>query len=152
MGLNSMDEELWEFERRDCYHGYLLHNSMLSLVRLAHGGICHPDGHEQWNMVSSVMIWFVWKARCKEDFEGKMEPPVKTVLKIWLEIIHTLRRQYDVISGSSDRTLEKRFTFHKFWQHDPFYIHHCGEIQWQYALPKWQFPPFYFLWQSARTD
>ena len=87
---SSLDKELWQFEREDNDHGWFLHNSMLSMVRISQGDINYPQVDEQFDLVGSLTIWFIWKACCKEFFESIKEPPVETVMKIWLEIIHTL--------------------------------------------------------------
>ena len=119
---------------------------MVSLVRLPHGSICHPDVHVQWDMVNSHNFWFAGKVR------GKKGPPVGTVIQIWLEIAHTLRGQYDAIRGSLHKAIRKRLAFQKVWQHSPFYTLQLEEKQWQYAQQKQLFPPFLLSQHRARMD
>ena len=63
---SCLDEELCKFEGEDIDHGCLFHNLMLSQE-----GIGHLDVDEQWDMISSLTVCLIWKARCKEVFDCK---------------------------------------------------------------------------------
>ena len=103
-------------------------------------------------MVSSLKIWFARKARCKEVLVGKKEWHVEIVIKVWLDIIHTLRGQNDAISGSSDKDLKKRLAFHKVWQHAAFYTYKQGEMHSNMLHRNGYFLLFPLVKQSARID
>ena len=45
----------------------------------------------RWELISSLAMWFVWRARCRRIFEGRSVPPAETLRDFWLELIHTLR-------------------------------------------------------------
>ena len=44
----------------------------------------------RWELISSLALWFVWRARCRRVFEGRSVPPAETLRDFWLELIHTL--------------------------------------------------------------
>lgn len=90
-------------------------------------------------MIGSLATWFIWRARCRQVFEGRAVPPAETVRDFWLELIHTLRGQYERLQGTSDRMVRARFAFLQLWGKEPFYLQHSG--RWQYQPPVWLFPP-----------
>ena len=120
------------------------------MVQISQGDINHPQVDEQWDLVGSLTIWFIWKACYREVFKGIKEHPMETVMKIWLEIIHTLQGQYDAIRGASDKATKRRLDFHKVWQHGPFCIQKGGRILWQYAPLEWLFPSFILSQQRSK--
>ena len=101
-----------------------------------------PSGVQQvWEVCSSTIMWYIWKARCTKVFEGTSTPPVESVSGIWNELILTLKGQYDMISGDTDAAIRQRLAFHGIWKKGPFYNLHQGKMVWKYIPPKWLFPP-----------
>ena len=94
-----------------------------------------------WELLSSTTMWFIWKARCKKVFKGSKTPPAKTVSTIWVELVLTLRSQFESIIGDSDVAEQRRLHFHKTWTPAPFYFQRGSAIIWNYHPPKWIFPP-----------
>ena len=68
---------------------------------------------------------------------------MECVKEIWLEIIHTLKGQYDNIIGLSQEAESKRRRFHVQWKRYPFYDLYGLRPKWCYAAPRWLFPPVY---------
>ena len=60
------------------------------------------EGDPRWELISSLALWFVWRARCRRIFEARPIPPAETVRDFWMELIHTLRGQFDRLQGDSD--------------------------------------------------
>ena len=56
----------------------------------------------RWELISILAMWFVWRARCRQIFEGRSVPPTETLRDFWLELIHTLRGKLDRLKGDSD--------------------------------------------------
>ena len=102
---------------------------------------------QRWELICSIAAWSVWRARCTGVFEGKGVPPAETVRDFWMELIHTLRGQYEARRGSSERMRRRREAFLRLWRDDLFYIETSGTIRWQYRPPVWLFPPSYFMRQ-----
>ena len=55
------------------------------------------DSDPRWALISSLGLWFTWRARCRRIFEGRPIPPAETLRDFWVELIHMLREQYDRI-------------------------------------------------------
>ena len=89
------------------------------------------EGDHRWELISSLALWFFWRARCRQIFEGRAVPPAETVRDFWLELIYTLRGQFDRIQGDSDAAIRRRFAFLRLWK-GPFFTESRGTVQWCY--------------------
>ena len=108
--------------------------------------ISHVEALQIWELLSSTTMWFIWKARCKKVFKGSKTPPAETVSAIWLELVLTLRSQFESIIGDSDVAEQRRLHFHKTWTPTPFYFWRESTITWKYHPPRWIFPPPITWW------
>ena len=54
---------------------------------------------ECWEIICTITMWQIWKARCQKVFQAVTIPPVEIVATIWEDIIHTLKGQYGAIKG-----------------------------------------------------
>ena len=95
----------------------------------------------QWELIGSLAVWFVWRARCRRIFEGRAVPPAESIRDFWLELIHTLRGQYDRLQGSSDAMVRRRLAFLSLWGKGPYLSQASGTVRWHYRPPVWLFPP-----------
>ena len=43
---------------------------MLSMVQISQGHINHPQVDEQWDLVGSLTIWFIWKQGSLREHKG----------------------------------------------------------------------------------
>ena len=78
-----------------------------------------------WSTLPSLVIWVLWKARCKCVFQKVKQNVVELVKDIWLMLLHTLRGQYEAITGEPEvvirkqqqilRNLEKGRGLHLLW-------------------------------------
>ena len=48
-----------------------------------------------WSTISSLVVWVLWKARCKCIFQKFKPNVVELVNEIWLMLLHTVRGQYE---------------------------------------------------------
>ena len=46
-----------------------------------------------WSKLSSLVVWVLWKTRCKCVFKKVKQNVVELVKEIWLMLLHTLRGQ-----------------------------------------------------------
>ena len=99
------------------------------------------DSDPRWALISSLGLWFTWRAHCRWIFEGRPIPPAETLRDFWIELIHTLRGQYDRIQGNSDEMLRRRFAFLQQWGKAPLCSSTTGTIRWHYRPLVWLFPP-----------
>ena len=60
---------------------------------------------------------------------------------IWLDIVHTLKGQWDGIVGDSDAKIAQRSQFLGIWTATPFLTSNYGTPYWHFQPPKWLFPP-----------
>ena len=65
----------------------------------------------QWELISSLALWFVWRARCRRIFDGRAVPPAETIRDFWQELIHTLRGQLDGMQGDTEIRIQRRQAF-----------------------------------------
>ena len=66
-------------------------------------------------MISSLVVWVLWKARCKCVFQKVKQNAVELVKEIWLMLLHTLRGQYEAIIGEPDVVFRKQQHFREMW-------------------------------------
>ena len=75
--------------------------------------ICCLVENKVWSTISSLVIWVLWKARCKCVFQKVKQNSIELVKKIWLMLLHSLRGQYEAITSEpmlcfvSNNILEK---------------------------------------------
>ena len=67
-----------------------------------------------WSTISSLVVWMLWKARCKCVFQNVKPNAVELVKEIWLMLLHTLRGQYEAIHGEPDVVFRKQQQFREF--------------------------------------
>ena len=48
------------------------------------------DKPEIWQLVSSITIWYIWKARCLKVFQNVTRIPTQIISRIWIEIVLNL--------------------------------------------------------------
>ena len=68
-----------------------------------------PPGEEDkvWSMISSLVVWVLWKARCKCVFQKVKYNVVELVKQVWLILLHTLTGQYDAITCKPEVVIHK---------------------------------------------
>ena len=86
-------------------------------------------------------MWYIWKARCTEVFEGISTPPVESVTGIWNELMLALKGKNDMINGDTDAAIRQCLDFHAIWKKGQFYHLHQGKMVWKCIPPKWLFRP-----------
>ena len=59
------------------------------------------DKPQIWQLLSSITIWYIWKARCLKAFQNVTERPAQIISGIWTEIVHNLRGFLDSIKGNT---------------------------------------------------
>ena len=64
-----------------------------------------------WEILSSTIVYHIWKARCSLVFHQLKTPPAEVVSNIWLDIVHTLKGQWDGIVGDSEAKIAQRSEF-----------------------------------------
>ena len=57
----------------------------------------------------------LWKARCKCVFHKVKPNAIELVKEIWLMLLHTLRGQYEAITGEPDVVFRKQQHFRVMW-------------------------------------
>ena len=62
-------------------------------------------------MIFSLVVWVLWKARCKCVFQKVKLNVIELVKDIWLMLWHTLRGQYEAITGEPDVVFRKQQHF-----------------------------------------
>ena len=55
-----------------------------------------------WELLSITTMWFLWTARCSKAFDNIMVHPVEIVRNVWMQMVHTLKGQYDEIKGKTN--------------------------------------------------
>ena len=120
-----------------------INRGILSSMPMQHIGVVRYDKEMQplWEILSSITMWHIWKARCARVLGNRATHNVVSVREIWLDIVLTLRGQFDSLQGDSDRSYLQRLSFIKRWKKSPFLVVSNGSPQWCYRPPAWIFPP-----------
>ena len=63
------------------------------------------------------------------------------VSNIWLDIVHTLKGQWDGIVRDSDAKISQQHEFPIVWIVTPFMTSNYGIPYWHFQAPKRLFPP-----------
>ena len=59
------------------------------------------DKPEIWQLVSSITIWYIWKARCLRVFQTVTKRPGQINSRIWIEILRDLISSLDNIKDNA---------------------------------------------------
>lgn len=60
-----------------------------------------------WSIVSSIVGWNIWKARCSQVIGGETPSLMQGLMDIWSDIVHALMGAWGQMQGSS-RAAESR--------------------------------------------
>ena len=66
---------------------------------------------EVWELLSTTTMWFLWTARCSKAFDNITVHPMEIVRNVWMQMVHTLRGQYDDIKGETDAAVLQLLQF-----------------------------------------
>ena len=77
-----------------------------------------------WMLIAPIIIWCIWMARSTKVFSANKRPLAESIKLIWHTPITTLR-----------------LNFRKCWCTTPMAAKNGMDIQWQYVVPRWLFPP-----------
>ena len=94
-----------------------------------------------WEILSSTTTYNIWKARCSLVFHQVRASPIELVKSIWLDMVHTLKGQWDCIVGDSNDKGAQRHQFPTLWTTTPLMASKNGSPFWHFHPPKWFFPP-----------
>ena len=82
----------------------------------------------KWELIKSLGLGFVWRARCRRIFEARSVPTAETIRDFWVELIHTLPGQYEQLQGDSDSRKGRRRPFLQRWGAGPFFYLRAGIV------------------------
>ena len=78
---------------------------------------CLEETIRCWSgLPQSLVVWVLWKARCKCVFQKVKQNVVESIKEIWLMLLHILRGQYEGITGQSDVVIRKQQQFQEIWK------------------------------------
>ena len=81
---------------------------------------------ECWEIICTITMWQIWKARCQKVFQDVTIPPAEIVAAIWEDIIHTLKGQYGAIKGGLETTEHCRLKFRLYKERYDFFT--CNNV------------------------
>ena len=79
-----------------------------------------------WEILISIVVYHIWKVRCSLIFHQLKTPPAEVVSSIWLDIVHTLKGQWDGIVRDSEAKIAQRSAFLIIWTATPFMTSNYG--------------------------
>ena len=94
-----------------------------------------------WVLLSTFSMQHLWKAQCSRVVGGEFFAVQQVVQAIWGEMVLTLKAQFDNIKGISETAVLKRIRFLQQWRGMGFFTDTNHKLQWEFAPPKWLFPP-----------
>ena len=94
-----------------------------------------------WQIVSSLGLWVLWKARCSKLYKDENTHVVDQVKSFWDLLVHTVKGDYDSCKGSGNTTSRKRRRIRRVWSSIPIMLDAETNVKWNYIPPRWLFPP-----------
>ena len=85
----SLVRDVFHYDNESMDHGfYTKYGSVhtLSLLSLQFSGV-RKEVQSVWEILSSSIVYHIWKARCSLIFHQLKTPPAKVVSSIWLDIV-----------------------------------------------------------------
>lgn len=96
----------------------------------------HRD--EVFSVVVAITIWNIWRARCLHVLSHTIPELQHTLSLIWLDIIRTLRSQFDESRAPSTSAQSRHHTFLRQWGRSSIFFGVIGgHIRWEYSPPLW---------------
>ena len=93
------------------------------------------------NYYAPLQYGYIWTARCSKIFDNTETYPAESVKNIWVQLVHTLKEQFDEIKGEIEVAILKGLAFINYWKKGPFCIIQKGDLKWFFKPPSWPFPP-----------
>ena len=94
-----------------------------------------------WQIVSSLALWVLWKARCSKLYNDEQIHVVDQVKTFWELVIHTVKGEYDSYKGYGNKANRKRRRIRRVWASIPIMLNAGDDVKWNYVPPRWLFPP-----------
>ena len=129
------------YEQEDVADAIVMRHGLMEKKLIPLNPQIQTDKPQIWQLVSSITIWYIWKARCLKVFQNVIERPTQIISGIWIEIVHNLRGLLDSIKGNTHQADLKRLEFHAIWDIGIFYRRYFGKVEWFYSTPKCLFKP-----------
>ena len=99
-----------------------------------------------WQIVSSLALWVLWKARCSKLYNDEQIHVVDQVKTFWELLIHTVKGEYDSYKGYGNKANRKRRRIRRVSTSIPIMLDAGDDVKWNYVPPRWLFlPPTPFL-------
>ena len=90
-----------------------------------------------WNIISSLALWTIWKARC-----SKICNVLDQVKSFWELLVNTVKGEYDSYKGFVNVPNRKRKRIRRVWSAIPIFLDVVGaDVKWNYVPTRWLFPP-----------
>ena len=103
-----------------------------------------------WQIVSSLSLWVLWKARCSKLYNDEDIHVVDQVKSFWNLLVHSVKGEYDRYKGYGNTAIRKRKRLRRVWSAIPIMLDAGTEVRWNYVPPRWLFPPpVPFLWRTT---
>ena len=97
---------------------------------------------EVWKLLCTTTMWFIWIVRCSKVFDSTIVHPVESVRNVSMQMVHTLKGQYDEIKGETDDAVLQHLEFIAYWKKCPFLTLQNARPMWCLAPSvHWLFPP-----------
>ena len=107
MALEYINEELQYYEKENVNFAlytrgrYVEEVSSCLYVKSVQNGMV-------WETISSIVLWVLWRSRCRRIFQEIQRNVVDVVKDIWLILVHKLKGEYSAIKGDSDVVFRKQ--------------------------------------------
>ena len=92
-------------------------------------------------IVYSLALWVLWKARCSKLYNDENTHVVDQVKSFLDLLVHTVKGHNDNYKSYGITTNRKRRRIQRVWSSIPIMLDTGADVRWNYVQPRWLFPP-----------
>jgi hypothetical protein len=82
--------------------------------------------HFRWECVATVILWGLWRSRCKFILQDILEAAIVVLKAIWRDLVQTLNEAWSSIEGTFERCRKHKTTFRCTWDNISSYEYFLG--------------------------
>ena len=115
----SLGHYVFHYDVESLDHAFRTCSGMVHVLPLVTSVFRKKETQLLWELLSSTTICYILRACCSLIFYQVRVSPIEVVRNIWLDMIHTLKGQWDCLRGDSDTKTVQCLQFINLWEDTP---------------------------------